>query len=142
MSGTIKDYKDLVVWQEAMSLVELTYELARRLPRSEEFALKQQMRRAAVSVAANIAEGHGSSHRGVFLNHLSISRGSLTELETYVLLMSRLKYVPESETCTIGEQIRKVGRLLNALIRALRSSPRPPGLRSPTPIPRPLTPAS
>ena len=135
MSSTIKNFKDLVVWQEAMSLVGLTYELARRLPRGEEFALKQQMCRAAVSIAANIAEGHGSSHRGVFLNHLSISRGSLTELETYVLLMPRLKYVLESETCTISEQVGKVGRLLNALIRALRSSP-----RSPRPDPQPPPP--
>ena len=135
MSSAIKNFKDLVVWQEAMSLVGLTYELARRLPRNEEFALKQQMCRAAVSVAANIAEGHGSSHRGVFLNHLSISRGSLTELETYVLLMLKLKYVLESETCTISEQVGKVGRLLNALIRALRSSP-----RSPRPDPQPPPP--
>ena len=135
MGSTVKSFKDLVVWQEAMSLVGLTYELARELPRSEEFALKQQMCRAAVSVAANIAEGHGSSHRGVFLNHLSISRGSLTELETYVLLILKLKYVSESGTCATSEQIRKVGLLLNALIRALKAP------RSPHSDPRPPTPS-
>jgi four helix bundle protein len=135
MSSPIRDFKDLVVWQEAMSLIGMTYQLVRRLPRAEDFALKPQMCRAAVSVAANIAEGHGSSHRAVFLNCLSISRGSLAELETYILLLCRLRYADDKDTEGISEQIRKVGRLVNALIRSLKP-PRPS-----TADPRPLTPA-
>jgi four helix bundle protein len=121
MSETIKSYKDLKAWQQAMILVETAYGLAGQLPDSEKHGLRSQMTRAAVSVPANIAEGHGSYHRGVFLNHLSISRGSLTELETYVLLTVSLKFLRPEQVQQIQEQIQSVGRLINALMRALRS---------------------
>jgi len=121
MAGTIRSYKDLVVWQQAITLVELTYDLARRLPASERFGLISQMTRAAVSVQANIAEGHGSQHRRVYLNHLSISKGSLVELETYIVLVVKLGFVKPEQTAKIQGKIDDVGRLLSALIRALRS---------------------
>jgi four helix bundle protein len=72
----IRSYQDLQVWQEAM---ELVYPMASQLPQSERYTLVPQITRAAVSVPANIAEGQGSNHRRVFLNHLSIARGSLLE---------------------------------------------------------------
>jgi four helix bundle protein len=121
MAGTIRSYKDLVVWQEAITLVELTYELTRTLPPSERLGLSPQMSRAAVSVPANIAEGYGSSHRRVFLNHLSISKGSLMGLETYVILIVKLGFFRSDQVEKIPRKIEDVGRLLSALIRALRS---------------------
>ncbi len=124
--GPIKSYRDLRVWQEAMVLVEMTYELTATLPANERFGLVSQMNRAAVSVPANIAEGHGSKHRGVYLNHLSISRGSLTELETYFELAVRLRMLKQECVAKAQNQSEVVGRLLGALIRALRSpAPRP-----------------
>ena len=123
---TIRSYRDLRVWQEAMVLVEMTYELTATLPATEKFGLVSQMNRAAVSVPANIAEGHGSKHRGVYLNHLSISRGSLTELETYFELAVRLRMLKPERVVKAQSQSETVGRLLGALIRALRTpAPRP-----------------
>ena len=126
MAGAIRSYKDLVVWQQAVTLVELTYELARRLPASERFGLISQMTRAAVSVQANIAEGHGSQHRRVFLNHLSISQGSLVELETYTILVARLGFARQEHVDEVQGKIGDVGRLLSALVRALRCPARTP----------------
>ena len=119
--GQIRSYEDLQVWQEAMELVVMSYRLAGRLPSSERYTLAPQITRAAVSVPANIAEGQGSSHRPVFLNHLSISRGSLMELETYVTLVVKLGFVKSQEVCEIRDQAGVVGRLLNGLVRALRA---------------------
>ena len=124
--GPIKSHRDLRVWQEAMVLVEITYQLTASLPANEKFGLVSQMNRAAVSVPANIAEGHGSKHRGVYLNHLSISRGSLTELETYFELAVRLGMLTQERVGKAQGQSEAVGRLLGALIRALRTpAPRP-----------------
>jgi len=124
--GPIKSHRDLRVWQEAMVLVEMTYQLTASLPANEKFGLVSQMNRAAVSVPANIAEGHGSKHRGVYLNHLSISRGSLTELETYFELAVRLGMLTQERVGKAQGQSEAVGRLLGALIRALRTpAPRP-----------------
>ena len=108
-----------------MTLITLTYELARKLPRNEDYALKSRMCRAAGSIAANIAEGQGSWHRSVYLNHLSIARGSLKELETYILLLPRLNYAHEEEVSPIKGRLRSVTMLLNALIRSLKAPPEP-----------------
>lgn len=128
--GQIQSYRDLRVWQESMDLVEMAYRLTLRLPASEKFGLVSQMNRAAVSIPANIAEGHGSKHRGVYLNHLSISRGSLSELETYFELTVRLDLLKPESVAEVQSRCDSVGRLLGALIRALR-----------TPVPRPSPPA-
>ena len=120
MKTEIKSYKDLHVWQEAMELVALTYKVVKKLPQSEKFAMVQQMTRAAVSVPANIAEGHGSSHRKGFLNHLSISKGSLMELETYILLTEKLEFLGAQQIQDVQKQSQMVGRLLNGLIRSLK----------------------
>jgi four helix bundle protein len=114
-------YKDLRVWQESVRLVELVYPLARRLPIDERYGLYAQLTRAAISVPANIAEGHGSSHRRVFINYLSISKGSLMEVETYLVLIVRLGFAPAEEVTLVEDQARLVGKLMNALIRSLRS---------------------
>ncbi len=119
-TGEIRDYRDLKVWQEAMTLVQMTYKLTRTLPRTEQTGLTPQMTRAAVSVPANIAEGHSSHHRKVYLNHLSVSRGSLSELETYLTLIVQLGFVSAEQVVVASRQAALVGRLLNALIRALK----------------------
>ena len=136
MAEQIRNYKDLRVWQEAMKLVAMTYGVAKRLPASERFGMVPQMNRAAVSIPANIAEGHGSSHRPVFLNHLSISKGSLMELETYLILAVQLRFQNPDQTQEAQTQLQLVAKLLNALIRALR----PPRPRTPLPTPQPPSP--
>ena len=82
----IISYRDLVVWSRAMDLVEACYKLTKQLPQSEIYGLSSQIRRAAVSVPANIAEGHERRNLGEYLQHLSIANGSLKELETHLLI--------------------------------------------------------
>jgi len=120
MGQEIKSYKDLVVWQRAMEAVEMTYALAQRLPDDEKFGLISQMKRAAVSVPANIAEGHGSQLRKVYLKHLAIARGSLMELETYVDLVQRLGYVQPVDAEELQKYIDETGKMINGLGKALK----------------------
>lgn len=117
----IRSYQDLQVWQEAMELVAMAYRMASQLPQSERYTLVPQITRAAVSVPANIAEGQGSNHRRVFLNHLSIARGSLLELETYVALVTKLGFIAPASLESMRDRIGTVGRLLSGLIRALKA---------------------
>ncbi|MFH1086932.1 MAG: four helix bundle protein [Chloroflexota bacterium] len=126
----IQTYRDLTVWQRSMDLVELVYRLSKRLPAEAQFGLVSQMRRAAVSLPANIAEGYGRTHRGDYLHHLSMARGSLTELETHLLIAQRLGYLAEPEMAPAWALAQEAGRLLNGLMRALRAAPAP---RPPTP---------
>src|SRR6476659_1156091 len=90
----VRSYQDLVAWQKAMDLVELVYGATRGFPREEVYGLTSQVRRAAVSVPSNIAEGQGRASTKEFLHHLSIARGSLFEVETQVLVAQRLGYLP------------------------------------------------
>jgi four helix bundle protein len=87
---TIKSYRDLRVWERAMDLVAASYKLTELLPRSEVHGLTAQIRRAVVSIPANIAEGHGREHLGDYLHHLSVTNGSLMEPETHFLIANRL----------------------------------------------------
>lgn len=83
---SIKSYRDLLVWQKAMDLVAESYGLSAKPPKTETYGLASQIQRAAVSIPANIAEGHGREHLGDYLHHLSVANGSLMELETHLLL--------------------------------------------------------
>ena len=121
MKDNIKSYKDLRVWQEAMELVASIYQVAKSFPETEKFGMVQQICRAGVSVPANIAEGHGSSHRKVFLNHLSIARGSLMEVETYIQLAEKLGFAESDELKPVQNQLEQVSRLLSGLIRSLKT---------------------
>ena len=133
----LKTYRDLELWQRAMDLVVDVYRLAATLPAEEKFGLTSQMRRAAVSIPANIAEGYGRTHRGDYVRHLSVARGSLTELETLMTIAVRVEFVSRDEVVPIWEVCQEVGRMLNKLIRSLRNTPdRDP----PTPEPRIPTP--
>ncbi|MBI3661963.1 MAG: four helix bundle protein [Acidobacteria bacterium] len=116
---SIKSYRDLVVWQKAMDLVVESYQLAKKLPHDELYGLVSQIRRAAVSVPANIAEGHGRRRLGDYLHHLSIASGSLTELETHLLIAVRLKYLQADEIKRVWEMATEVGKMLTGLSEKL-----------------------
>jgi four helix bundle protein len=117
--GAIRGYKDLVVWQHGMALVEHIYAIARRLPACEQFGLTAQPRRAAVSVPSNIAEGYGRHATGEYRHHLLMSRGSLFEVETQLLLCVRLGYADEAAAQPALDEIRACGRMLASLLARL-----------------------
>jgi four helix bundle protein len=116
----VTSYRDLVVWARAMDIVEVCYKLSTRIPQSEIYGLISQIRRAAVSIPANIAEGHGRKNLGEYIQHLSIANGSHKELETHLLIAGRLHYVKEDEIIPALEACSEIGRMLASLIQKLR----------------------
>ena len=116
----LKTYRDLAVWQRAVDLVVMVYELSKQVPSEERFGLIGQMQRSAVSIPANIAEGHSRTHRGDYVHHLSIARGSLAELETHVTIAVRLEYVDREEVMEVWSLCQEVGKMLNKLIASLK----------------------
>jgi four helix bundle protein len=117
MSGT---YSDLEVWQAAMELAEHIYRVTKSFPKEEIYGLTAQLRRAAVSVPSNIAEGKGRSSEKELVQFLHHSRGSLFEIETQVALALRLNYIDSATNEKLLRETRRVGQLLNGLIRAFR----------------------
>src|SRR5258708_6820308 len=115
----VKNYQDLIAWQKAMDLVEDVYKASRDFPREEVYALTSQIRRAAVSVPSNIAEGQGRRTTADFLRHLSIAYGSLREVETQILIAQRLKYIIKGKVENVLSRAGEVGRLLNGLMASL-----------------------
>jgi four helix bundle protein len=113
-----RNYRDLIAWQRAMDLVELTYRETAGFPAGEKFALVVQMRRAAVSVPSNIAEGQGRGGNPEFVRFLRIAHGSLRELETQALIAGRLKFSSDAAVVRFLEMSGEVGRLINGLIRS------------------------
>src|SRR5258707_13067088 len=109
----VKNYQDLIAWQRAMNLVEEVYQASRDFPREEVYALTSQIRRAAVSVPSNIAEGQGRRTTADFLRHLSIAYGSLREVETQIQIAQRLKYIVIGKVESVLSRAGEVGRLLN-----------------------------
>ena len=116
-----ESYRGLEVWQVAMDLVEEVYQAAARLPETEKFGLKSQLRRAATSIPANIAEGYGRTHRGDYLRHLSIARGSLMEIETHLMIAVRLKQLQREDAIPAWQLTQRVGQMLTRLIQSLKS---------------------
>jgi len=117
----IKSYRDLQVWQKAMDLVVESYKVANLFPKNEAYGLATQIQRAAVSIPANIAEGHGREHLGDYLHHLSCANGSLMEPETHLLIASRLSYITESQVESVLKRTAELGRMLAGLISKLKS---------------------
>jgi len=115
----VKCYQDLVVWQKAMMLAEAIYQATRTFPKEELYGLTSQMRRAAVSVPSNIAEGQGRNSTQEFIRHLSIALGSLLELETQVILATRLALFSQGASHQMLQQTAEVGRLIHGLSNAL-----------------------
>src|SRR5205809_7674677 len=117
--AAIKSFRDLEVWQAAMKLAEICYTKTSSFPSRETYGLADQIRRAAVSIPSNIAEGHSRRTLQAYLNHLSIALGSQSELETQVELSTRLGFLSEQSGKEILQIAGQVGRMLHALIQAL-----------------------
>ena len=115
----IESYQDLVVWQKSMDLVMESYELVKLLPPNEKYELSSQIRRAAVSIPANIAEGFGRWHTNDFVHFLHIANGSLKELETHLLIGKRLKLFESQQLTRSMALAEEVGRMLAALRKKL-----------------------
>ena len=112
MTGA-RSHRDLLAWQEAMGLVETVYQQTKSFPKDEVFGLAVQMRRSAVSVPSNIAEGAARNSSREYYQYLGIATGSVAELETQLELSTRLGYLPQSSEAL--QHVRRVGRLVNAL---------------------------
>ena len=116
---SVRCYQELFVWQRAMDLVVRVYEVTESFPHKEQFGLTNQLRRAAVSIPSNIADGQGRQTTRDFLRYLSIARGSLQEVETQILIATRLDYIAESEKVEMLERTSETNRLLTGLSRSL-----------------------
>lgn len=116
----MKGFRELRVWQQAIDLVQKIYLLTQKFPREEIYGLTSQIRRAVVSVPSNIAEGHTRNHLKEYLHHLSISQGSLAELETQMEIASRLKYISSGQLEEVLEEVNSLGKQLYALRNSLR----------------------
>ena len=114
-----QNYRDLKAWQLAMDLVVLVYDLSTRFPAEERFGWCAQVRRAAVSVPSNIAEGQGRRSEAEFRHGLAIAHGSLREVETQLLIASRLGYAPPETVSRTLDQAAEVGRCINGLWNSL-----------------------
>lgn len=114
-------YRKLEVWQRGMDLVVEVYRLVEAMPNQEKFGLISQIQRAVVSIPANVAEGYGRVHRGDYVRHLSIARGSLMELETHLTLCVRLDMLERDKVIPVWELAQDTGKKLTALIRSLQS---------------------
>ena len=113
-----RNYRDLIVWQRAMELAETLYIVTRKFPADERFGLTSQMRRAAVSIPSNIAEGQGRAGATEFIRFLRIAYASLREVETQVLLAERFEYLDARQTGRLMDLTAEVGRLLNGLMKS------------------------
>jgi four helix bundle protein len=113
----IKSHRDLVAWQKSMDLVEAVYSASKSFPKEELYGLTSQLRRAAVSVPANIAEGQGRRSKREFQQFLGNARGSLLELDTHLGLALRFAYLNSDQYSVIQLQVEEVGRLVNGLLR-------------------------
>ncbi len=116
-----QNYRDLIAWQKAMDLTESVYRITAKMPPEELYGLTAQIRRASISVPANIAEGQGRRTKGEFLNQLSIAHGSVREIETHAMLAVRLRFLTPDEVHTVIELAAEVGRLINGRANSLQA---------------------
>ena len=121
MGVQINSFRDLVVWQKAMTLVEWVYAITKTFPADERYALTSQLRRASVSVPSNIAEGYGRHSTKDYIRFLQIALGSAYELETQLELSTRLQLVGESEVKEALELCAEIEKMLIALASKLRN---------------------
>jgi len=120
----VKSFRDLRVWQKSIDLVEDVYRVTELFPKQEVFGLCSQLRRAAVSIPSNIAEGHAREHLKEYLHFLSVSLGSLAELVTQLEIATRLSYLSKEKLNQILEQTDLLGKQINALRNSLLNSQR------------------
>ncbi len=119
MDSTTRSYKDLIVWQKAIELAKLVYRLTMTFPNEEKFGLTAQLRRAAVSVPSNIAEGQARRTTGEFVQFISHAEGSIAELDTQLILSLELKFSPMKDVAPAFELLTEIRKMLNALRRTL-----------------------
>ena len=119
--STIKSYRDLFAWQKAMDLADLVYDVTEAFPRREWFGLAYQMRKSAVSIPSNIAEGHRRRTPG-YIHHLEISLGSHGELDTQCELATRRSFITASDRIKVEGLLDEAGKLTHGLLRSLRPS--------------------
>jgi four helix bundle protein len=118
-TDVIRSYRDLRVWQRGMELVEAIYVITQSFPKQEMYGLSSQVRRAAVSIPANIAEGHSREHTKEFRNFLSMAQGSISELETELEIATRLGYEPTQQFNGLMVQIAGLAKQVRALREVL-----------------------
>jgi len=121
-AGGVRSYRDLIAWQRAIDLTEAAYRLTAAFPRDELYGLTSQTRRAAVSVAANIAEGYGRESRASYVSFLRISRASLRELETHLIIAERVGLASHPQIALLLELCEEQGRILHGLISKLEAN--------------------
>jgi four helix bundle protein len=109
-----------MAYQQAMDLVAAVYEASKAFPREEQFGLTSQIRRAAVSIPSNIAEGHGKNSTGEYLQALGHARGSLYEVETQLAIAVRIGLMTEAQHSTIQERVESLAKTMEGLIKAIR----------------------
>src|SRR5881398_89899 len=117
--NSTRSYKDLIVWQKGIALAKLIYQLTKKFPSEEKFGLVAQMRRAAVSVPSNVAEGQARHTTGEFIQFISHAEGSLAELDTQLILSIELRFARAENADVTSELISELRRMLNALRRKL-----------------------
>jgi four helix bundle protein len=120
--GEIRSYRDLKVWQEAMTLAEDSYRFSAEFPREEMYGLISQIRRAVVSIPANIAEGYGRNSPGSYVTFLHNAQGSLKELETHLILSQRLKFGSFEAAAQLLARCESIGGMLVGLVRGVRGA--------------------
>ncbi len=123
--GAITSYRDLLVWQRGMDLVVEVYRISSDFPRHEQFGLIGQMRRAACSIPANLAEGHARPHSREFRRFISMAQGSRAELETHLMIAQRLGYLAAEAAARLLTEAAELGRMMNGLDRSLATASDP-----------------
>jgi len=118
--GRIDSFKDLLVWQKSIELVSDIYRITQKFPTEERFGLVSQLRRAAVSISANIAEGNGRGTRADYAHFLDIAFGSVSEVSTLLTITRNLSYCTAPECSTLEERLGEIGRMLHVMRRKLR----------------------
>ena len=122
MVGDIKTHKDLLVWQKSMDLVILIYSLTKQYPKEELYALTNQIRRCVTSIPANIAEGSGRKNKSELIQFLHIALGSATELETFLIISTRLQYINSEQYEEANHALNEVIKMLCGIINSLRTN--------------------
>ncbi|MDE2666499.1 MAG: four helix bundle protein [Acidobacteriota bacterium] len=118
----VHSYRDLIVWQKSMDLTVRIYALTRYFPAAERSGITSQMRRSAASIPANIAEGQARRSSGEFIQSLGVARGSLAELETFLMLSTKLEMTTPEKSRRLLSDCAEIGKMLNALIKSLTTN--------------------
>jgi four helix bundle protein len=121
----IQSYKELDVWKKAVALITRLYELTSGFPATERYGLASQIRRAAISIAANVAEGWGRGSRREYIQFLTVARGSLMELETHLIVASNLNFLKPHEFAEVSKPVQDIEKMLNRLVAVLRGRDKP-----------------